>query len=45
MGVELVDVEDVDSTLYTEVMELTGHLQEKQVILENSLDTVLQLES
>ena len=42
MGVELVDVEDVDSTLYTEVMKLTGHLQEKQVILGNSLDTVVQ---
>lgn len=36
VGVELVDVEDVDSTLHTEMMELTGHFQEQEVILRET---------
>lgn len=33
VGVELVDVEDVDGTLDAEVMQLAAHLQIQQVIL------------
>lgn len=38
VGVELVDVEDMDGTLNAEVVELAGHFKVQQVILERKQD-------